>query len=282
VKTVVLTVDVEDYFMSPETIRVEDWDSYEDRVEVGLNVLLEKLGNNRATFFFLGHVAEKHPELVKRVAEAGHEIGTHNYWHHPYDELGPEKFREGLKRSIGILEDLVGAKIIGHRAPLWSVKSSDEWVFEALVEAGIEYDSSLFPIKTYLYGDPGANPEPHYIEAGDAKILEIPPSTHRVLGKRLPVGGGFFLRAYPSLMTHWGIKKKIEAKEPVVLYVHPWELDPGQPKLDLPFKQKLIHNIGLRGLGRKMDCLLERFQFSSIRDTLKDFEMIASLGGKDA
>ena len=278
---IVLTVDVEDYYMSPETIPFESWGEYEDRVEIGVRALLRLLadGQSHATFFFLGYVAERHPDLVKEVAAQGHEIGTHNYSHHPYTEAGPDRFRQGLLKSIAVLEGITGAKVIGHRAPMWSVLTEMHWVFEALVDSGLEYDSSIFPIRTYLYGDPGARACVHRIEAGKKRtILEIPPSTQALAGFRLPVAGGFFLRAYPLWLILRGIESARKRAEPVVLYVHPWELDPDHPRPVLPFKQRIIHSIGLRSVHRKLKVLLEHYRFASIRDTLSQFEALASNG----
>lgn len=279
---IVLTVDVEDYFMSPESISFEQWHQFEDRIHVGLNRLLGILEEfqRKATFFFLGYVAERHPETVRAVAKAGHEIGVHHFWHQPYEQIGRTRFLEGLKRTVGILEDVIGEKVIGHRAPMWCVRRDMPWVFEGLLECGFRYDSSLFPIRTYLYGDPGAEPEPHWLNVGGSRILEVPPSTQTLLGRRVPVGGGFFLRAYPLWMTEWGINRRLRSGRSVVLYVHPWELDPGHPRLRLPLKLKLIHNMGLSRLFDKVARLAEDYEFTSLRDSLSRFEAIA--GGADA
>jgi len=279
---VVLTVDVEDYFMSPESIAFEQWSSFEDRVQVGLNRLLDMLSTcgRTATFFFLGYVAERHPEAVISVAKAGHEVAVHHYWHQPYEQIGKARFLEGLRRTKGILEDLIGTKVIGHRAPMWSVRRDMPWVFEGLLENGFQYDSSLFPIRTYLYGDAGAEPEPHWLNFGGGRILEVPPSTQTVFGRRIPVGGGFFLRAYPLGMTRWGINRRLRSGRSVVLYVHPWELDPGHPRLQLPTKLAWIHAVGLNRLGRKMTELVKQYEFTSLGNALSRFEAIA--GGTNA
>lgn len=279
----ILTVDVEDYFMSPETISPQEWDSFDDRVEIGLNFLLSLLArtNNTATFFYLGYVAERHPEIVKRTVAEGHEVGTHNYWHLPYDQLGPEKFKQGLKRSVDIIEVLTGRKVIGHRAPMWSVKTDMKWVFEGLREVGIQYDSSLFPFETYLYGDAGANPEPHWIQLSNDRLLEVPASTRTFLGKRFPVGGGFFLRLYPGWLTRQGINQRLRCSQSVVLYVHPWELDKDHPRPDMPWKQAAIHGLGLSGMREKMKKLTERYRFVSMEKALDRLKTLAN-GGENA
>jgi hypothetical protein len=158
-----------------------------------------------------------------------------------------------LERSCKSLEDITGKKVIGHRAPVFSIQRNDAWVWEVLKEQGIEYDSSIYPYKTYLYGEKGA-PQTPYIQSG---IWEIPPAVHKFAGFILPVGGGGHFRAFPKSLTVWGIKRYNQSGFKAVIYLHPWELDAEQPDLNLPFKQKLIHNLGLKGMKKKVSELLK-------------------------
>jgi polysaccharide deacetylase family protein (PEP-CTERM system associated) len=259
---IILTVDVEDYYMSPESIPESEWEGYEDRIEIGMERLLELLAatGHAATFFFLGWIAERHPELVRRTAEAGHEIATHTWDHRSVYRLEPDEFRESLRRSLEILEQASGQKVVSHRAPEFSLRRDQQWMWDVLAEEGIRYDSSVNPVVTYLYGERGAPRTPYSIPATPHPVVEVPPSAIEALGKRLPVPGGGILRALPLAYTHWAIRRYVREGHPAVVYVHPWEFDPDHPRPGLRGKEKWIHNIGVAGTFRKLKSILERYE----------------------
>lgn len=251
---VVLTVDVEDYFMSPETIRPEQWPSYSPRIRESMAVTLDLLDQYgaRATFFFLGWVADRFGDLVLETANRGHEIGTHLYDHRFAYDQSPDEFRRGLERSLEVLHRVGAPTVVSHRAPGFSLSRDSDSQFRFLADAGIKYDSSINPHKTYLYGDESAPRFPYRI----GRILEWPPATIRIAGRVLPVGGGGTLRMLPSWYSGWARRRYLTEGWPPLIYFHPWELDPSPPWIQLPVRQRLIHNLGLRGVGRKIARLL--------------------------
>jgi polysaccharide deacetylase family protein (PEP-CTERM system associated) len=256
---IIATVDVEDYYMSPESIPVSDWGSYEDRIEIGTHRLLDLFaaGGHTATFFFLGFIAERHPGLVRRVAAEGHEIATHTYDHRPAYSMSPEEFKHSLARSIRILSDITGQPVVSHRAPEFSLRLHTQWMWDVLADHAIRYDSSVNPVVTYLYGEAEAPRLPYTIAADPQAITEVPPSSVELVGKRLPVGGGGFLRALPTAYLRWAIRRINREGMPAVIYIHPWELDPDHPRPPLRGKEKWIHSWGIAGTGKKLERLLE-------------------------
>lgn len=257
---ILLTVDVEDYYMSPESIPVSDWGGYEDRIEIGMGRLLDLFaaGGHTATFFFLGYIAERHPGLVRRAAEEGHEIGTHTHDHRPVYSLSPEGFRESLHRSVETLAGAIGRPVVSHRAPAFSLRRGSRWMWDALAGEGIRYDSSVNPVVTYLYGERGAPRTPYLIAAEPHAIVEVPPSAVEIPpGRRLPAGGGGFLRALPLAYVRWAVGRLNREGFPAVIYVHPWELDPDHPRPRLRGKEKWVHEWGLSGFAGKLQRLLD-------------------------
>lgn len=255
---ILMTVDVEDYYMSPESIPVSDWGGYEDRIEIGMGRLLDLFaaGGHTATFFFLGYVAERHPGLVRRAAAEGHEIATHLFDHRPAHSLSRGEFQESLHRSVAFLAETIGRRVVSHRAPVFSLRLDRPWMWNLLAEEGIRYDSSVNPVVTYLYGERGAPRFPYLVPAEPEPVIEVPPSSIRFLGKVLPVGGGGFLRALPLAYLRWAIRRINREGYPAVIYVHPWELDPEHPRPPLRGKAKWIHNSGVAATERKLRSLL--------------------------
>ena len=252
----ILSVDVEDYFMSPETIHVSEWDRYSCRIEIGSDRLLSimKEFDVRATWFFLGWVADRYPDLVRRVAESGHELAVHGYDHRFVTDLSRSEFEASLERSRTALGAAVpGAGVIGHRAPAFSLRRDVDWHWQVLGDQGFEYDSSLMPFATYLYGDKSLPLEPYRVDS----LIELPPAAIRVFGRSLPVGGGGVLRALPNAYLAWARARYRSSHHlPPVIHIHPWELDPEHPVPDLPSRQRLIHSIGLRTVERKIKRIL--------------------------
>ena len=266
-----ITVDLEDWYHSIESIPVQDWDKYESRLEENTYRILEILNQYevKATFFVLGYVAEKFPALVKTIQLLGHEIATHGYFHRLIYRLTPEAFREDLKRSIKVIEDLTQQRVLGYRAPYWTITKESYWALEVLQEEGIRYDSSIYPIKTYLYGIPDSPKYPYIIKENNGnKLIEFPPSIITIWGLRVPMGGGFYMRALPSWFIRWGIKKINQEGQPALIYIHPPEFDPLKPVIKLPLKEKILHYYNLGVIEQKLKSLLSAFSFYPLKEIL--------------
>ncbi|MGC9326985.1 MAG: polysaccharide deacetylase family protein [Candidatus Hinthialibacter sp.] len=263
--TVVLTVDVEDYFMSPESIPYQSWPSFEPMIEIGIDRILNMLDQFEvhATFFFLGWVAERWPEWVRSVSEKGHEIATHTYDHRYASELSQPQFTESVQKSLAILRKLApGQPVQGHRAPAFSLSTKQAWQFDILRENGIVYDSSINPHATYLYGDRGARRFPYRLHG----LMEIPPGAIEFAGIRLPVGGGGTLRILPEWYLNRARRRYQSEGYAPVIYVHPWEFVPEHPKIKLPFKQHLIHWTGIKTTEKKIRNILSRHRVITMSD----------------
>ncbi|MFQ5903180.1 MAG: XrtA system polysaccharide deacetylase, partial [Candidatus Binatia bacterium] len=239
-----LTINVEDYFhvsAFESVVDPEDWPRYESRIEGSTRRLLAVLSehNVRVAFFVLGWVAEHHPGLVREIQGAGHEIACHGYAHRLVYRHSRELFRQDVRRARGKLEKITGREVVGYRAPSYSITEGVRWALQILREEGFRYDSSIFPINHDRYGIPQAHRFPYRIELleGDG-IVELPPSTVRLLGQNIPLAGGGYLRLFPFRFLRWAIRGINRAGQPAILYLHPWELDPGQPRL----KAGLISN----------------------------------------
>src|SRR5258708_3271608 len=228
-----LWIDVEDWFQVEnyaETIPREQWPRCELRVADNVTRLLDLLtaADVRATFFVLGWVAERLPDLVRDIARAGHEVASHGWSHTPIWHLSEAAFADEVSRSRVLLEELSGQPVIGYRAPTFSITTSTVWALEVLRRAGYRYDSSIFPVRHNRYGIPDAPTTLHRRACG---IWEVPPAVLELGGARLPVAGGGYLRLYPLWLTRWAIHRLERAGRPAVGYLHPWEFDPGQPRV---------------------------------------------------
>ena len=264
-----LTIDFEDWYQGLEIPHTE-WAGYEDRVVYAGRRVLEVLGetNTRATFFILGYVAEQHPEIVREIAEAGHEVGTHGYSHSFVYRQSPDLFRKEMTRAIRHLEDLTGLDVIGHRAPFFSITRESLWALEMLGELGIRYDSSIFPVLNYRYGIENAPRLPYKIDAGDKTLIEFPISTVKLLGRNVPIAGGAYFRLYPYAFTRRAFKSLNDNGHPAVFYLHPWELDPGHPRIPLPRRISLTHYLNLNKTEKRLRRLLRDFSFAPMREVL--------------
>lgn len=265
------TVDLEDYFQVNAFERIVDranWDRYPLRVEESTGRLLDLLAahHTRATFFTLGWIAEKLPHLVRRIAEAGHEIASHGYWHRKVTTLSPEAFREDVRESKSRIEGVTGQPCLGFRAPSFSIRPGMEWALEILVEEGYRYDSSVFPISRPDYGYPTAPPFPVVLHTAAGQLLELPLATTRMAGLRLPAAGGGYLRQLPPSLMHNAFTEWGELGVSAVLYVHPWEVDPDQPRLPCGLVTRLRHYRNLTRTLPRLRTLLERFKFTSVAD----------------
>jgi len=261
----ILTFDIEEWYQANYPGLKIERENLEDRnLDKNIQILLKlcRLHGARATFFILGKTAEKYPALVPMIKAAGHEIACHGYRHELIYNLSPAEFELELKKALEILESQAGEKILGFRAPSWSVRKDMAWFFKLLEKYGLVYDSSLFPLKTFLYGEKGINPSPHFI----GQLLELPPSTLNLSGFTIPFSGGFYFRAMPYFLIKTGIKKLNLRGLPAIAYLHPREIDPDAPRLPLSLAQKFIHYTGLKRALTKLEKLLTDFQFTSIRN----------------
>src|SRR5579859_79289 len=270
-----LSVDVEDYF-HPEAIAAHfgrsNWDTMESRVVGNTHRVLDLLGkhNARGTFFVLGWVAERFPKLVREIHGYGHEIGCHSYWHRLIYRLTPDEFREDTRRAKDAIESSVGVKVIGYRAPSFSVTKSSLWSLEILSELGFEYDSSIFPIRHDLYGIHDHSRSPcRYGKGGRWNMVELPISTWRLGSVNLPFGGGGYLRIMPFAYTRRAFRRVNEGeKQPAVVYFHPWEIDPEQPRLEVPLRSRLRQYTNLSGMSKRVTMLLQNYKFVPLCELL--------------
>lgn len=268
----VLTIDCEDWFHGLE-IGMEDWHKFENRIEKNLLKLLNLLdeAGTKATFFILGYVAEKFPQLIEEIARQGHEIGSHGYSHQFVYKQSPNEFRREIIKSLEILEKLSGERILSYRAPFFSITQSSLWALEILADLGILFDSSIFPVINYRYGIPQAPRFPHWIMTKNgSKILEFPISTVRILGKNIPIAGGAYFRIFPYQLIGSGIKSLNRKKQAVIFYLHPWEIDPEHPKIKLPRRISLTHYYNLSHTEAKFKNLLRDFKFIPLKKVLEN------------
>jgi polysaccharide deacetylase family protein (PEP-CTERM system associated) len=267
------TVDVEEYFqvaaMEPYVDRA-DWGGLASRIDVGMNQLLDLLAAHGATgtFFTLGWIAARHPRLVQRIATAGHEIASHGWGHERVTRLTPEQFRSSIRDSRRILEDLTGTAVRGYRAPSFSIVRGGEWALDALLEEGYTYDSSLFPIFRSGYGYRGGNQDPYVIDRPLGQLHEFPPATLGSGKMLIPAGGGGYFRLLPYALARMALKSAGNRGVSATFYIHPWELDPAQPRLPVSWKTKIRHYGGLHRTVPRLHALLSEFNFQSIAATL--------------
>jgi len=264
----IFTVDVEDYFHVAAfegVVARHDWGSFPSRIEGNLDVLLGLLARHgaTATFFTLGWVADHHPLAVRRIVDAGHEVASHGYWHRRVDTLSPREFRDDVRASKAVLEDCSGAPVVGFRAPNFSIRPGCEWAFDVLVEEGYRYDSSLFPIRRPGYGYPAAPGVPHVVHRPSGSITEFPLATTRWRGASVPAAGGAYLRHLPFSVIRRAFREHDESGIPATFYVHPWELDPDQPRLPVPWLTRVRHYGGLARTLPRLERLLAEFRFTS-------------------
>ncbi|MBV8784687.1 MAG: DUF3473 domain-containing protein [Gammaproteobacteria bacterium] len=277
------TIDVEDYFhvaALSSAISRDSWTLRESRVEANTERLLRMLDERgvHATFFVLGWVAERQPQLVRRIAAAGHEIACHGYSHQLVYRQSPKEFREETARAKHCLEDTVGHAVQGYRAASFSITRQSLWALDVLIDLDFGYDSSIFPIRHDLYGLPGARPEPHRIAAPSGRtIAEFPMSTASFMGMQVPVSGGGYFRILPYWLTHAGLKQINErAGRPFAFYLHPWELDPRQPRVKVGALSRFRHYTGLERCEARLRRLLGEFAFTSMHEALRDFGVVVS------
>jgi polysaccharide deacetylase family protein (PEP-CTERM system associated) len=277
-----LTVDVEDYFhvaaLAPSIPR-DSWDSRESRVVGNTRKLLSMFEqfDVKGTFFVLGWVAERHPELIRDIAADGHEIACHGYSHRLVYEQSPEEFHEETVRSKSLLEDITGARVLGYRAASYSVVRDSLWALDILVELGFTYDSSIFPVRHDRYGIPDAERAPHRLTTPKGKsLVEWPLATASVLGARLPVAGGGYFRLLPYWLSHWGLESiNRRERRPFIFYLHPWEIDPGQPRVNASWLSRFRHYTNLGKCEERLRRLLSEFKFGTAKEGLLQLGLLS-------
>jgi len=260
-----LSIDVEDYFQvsafAPHVSRGH-WDAMECRVEQNIERILTLLSdaNARATFFTLGWIAERYPDLVRRIAGAGHEIASHGFAHRRASEQSPNEFLADVRLAKAILEDVAGCHVRGYRAPSFSIGPANPWAFDVIAEAGYRYSSSIYPIRHDHYGVPDA---PRFAHESRPGLLEVPVATVRVWRTNWPAGGGGYFRLLPYALSRWSIRRIHRCdRQPAMFYFHPWELDPAQPRVAGPgAKTRFRHYLNLRRMAPRLTCLLRDFRW---------------------
>jgi polysaccharide deacetylase family protein (PEP-CTERM system associated) len=267
------TVDVEEYFqvaaLAPFVSR-DSWDATKSRLTTGMQPLLDLLGEHgvRGTFFTLGWVALRHPALVRQLAAAGHEVASHGWGHERVTTLSAAQFRASVRDSKRALEDLTGVAVLGYRAPSFSIVRGGEWALETLVEEGYRYDSSLFPVRRAGYGFVGGQRDQHRLVTGAGPLLEFPPATLRRGPAVLPAGGGAYFRLLPYALVRTALRDAATRGVAATFYIHPWELDPEQPRLGVPLSTRIRHYGGLARTASRLRRLLGEFAFQPIANSL--------------
>ena len=265
-----LTVDVEDYFhvsAFSDSIERQDWSCHPMRVEENTDRLLDLFDqyNVKATFFVLGWVAEQVPQLVRRIAGSGHEVACHGFSHQLVYEQSPEQFHGETVRSKQLLEDIIQDRVRGYRAASYSITNRSLWALDIIAEAGFDYDSSIFPVRHDRYGIPDAKDIPHRLQTPKGHVItEFPLSTARLFSLRIPVAGGGYFRLYPYALTRAGLAQINRRQQPFIFYLHPWEIDPGQPRIDAGWLSRFRHYNNLEKCEPRLHRLLQDFSFGTV------------------
>lgn len=266
-----LTFDIEEwYHVNYDSVSTEQYKNSSTNVESNIDRIIDLCGayNVKSTCFVLGELADYKPQIVQKLHQAGHEIASHSYAHRLIYAMTPLEFKEDLKKSCDTLEQITGEKVLGFRAPSWSVKKENlEWFYEILAEQGIIYSSSVYPAYTYLYGVPSFPQESHFpvIQGKQMDTLEIPQSVIGFGGKKVGFAGGFYLRFFPTWFIEMMIKSKNKNAQPVFIYLHPREIDINQPELELKGLEKFIHYHGIDSCEQKLEKLLNEFSSTFMR-----------------
>lgn len=270
----ILTIDVEDYFQVEnftKVIKTSDWGKYESRVAQNTEKILRILEdtNIKTTFFVLGWVAERFPRLIEKIHKAGHEVASHGYDHRLVYKQKPDEFRRDLRKAKDILEDIVQRPVVGYRAPSYSITKKSMWALDILMEEGFRYDSSLFPIHHDKGGMPDSKRYPFRIYNHKKYLWEFPLSTVRIRNRNIPFSGGGYFRLLPYSFIKWSIESINNEGRPAVMYLHPWEFDPSQPKIKADYLSMFRHYVNMSKTEGKLKELLGDFEFKSIADYLE-------------
>jgi len=266
-----MSVDVEDYFQVAafkDRVDPGDWSKFEYRVTENVERILQAFDDHgvKATFFVLGWVAERSPDLIRRIADNQHELASHGMYHEQLFDLSPEYFRADISRSKALLEDLSGAPVRGYRAPSYSINHKNLWALDVLDEAGYQYSSSIYPIAHDIYGMPSA---PRFaFRAGELDLVELPITSFHWLGRNWPCGGGGYFRLLPYRVSRRAMRRVNELdRQPAIFYFHPWEIDPGQPVIEgAGFRSRFRHYTNLKRFFPKLNRLLVDFKWGRMDD----------------
>jgi len=275
-----MTVDVEDYFhvsAFAKSIDRKDWDKHPLRVEKNTQRLLDLFDEAKvkATFFVLGWVADRNGHLIKEIAARGHEVACHGYSHQLVYNQTQEVFREETVRSKKLLEDIIQAPVKGYRAASYSITKNSLWALDILAEAGFEYDSSIFPVRHDRYGIPDAKETPHILKTPKGySLIEFPLSTAKIFSRKLPVAGGGYFRLYPYALTKAGLAQINRRQQPFIFYLHPWEIDPEQPKVAASWLSRFRHYNNLDKCESRLGNLLADFEFGTVQSVLNTLGLL--------
>jgi polysaccharide deacetylase family protein (PEP-CTERM system associated) len=275
-----LTVDVEDYFQVSAfdgVVPRSQWDRLERRVVANTHRLLDLFDSAgvRATFFVLGWVSEREPALVRAIADRGHEIASHGYGHRLLYEQDARLFADDLKRARQSIEDASGRVVLGYRAPSFSITAGSQWALDVLAEQGYACDASVYPIRHDRYGLPGAARHPYVEQRAGRRLVEAPGTTVQVGGLVLPAAGGGYFRLYPYSLTRWAIRRvNVRDRQPAIVYVHPWEVDPDQPRVRVGLGTRLRHYVNLRRTEPRLRRLVREFRFAPLADVLRGLGLL--------
>ena len=276
------TVDVEDYYQVSSFDRQIDrahWDRYDSRGVASTRCVLDLLDRHdtKATFFVLGWIGHRWPGLVREIRGRGHEIGSHGYWHRRIYQQSPEEFRGDVRQAREVLQDAIGEPVRAYRAPSFSLTRKSLWALPILVEEGFSLDSSVFPIRHHRCGLPGATPAPHQIATEAGPLWEFPLPVTTIARMNVPVGGGICFRLYPLALTLRLLTRINQQHErPFVFHVHPWELDPEQPRLRAgSWASRAGHYLNLKSTRGRLEILLKTFRFGRLADCLRETPSIA-------
>jgi polysaccharide deacetylase family protein (PEP-CTERM system associated) len=267
------TVDVEEYFQVnafEDVIPRDEWSNWPSRLEHATGTLLELLERRRTTgtFFVLGWIAERSPHVVRQIASAGHEVASHGYWHRRAFKMSRDEFREDVRASKAVLEDIIGRTVIGFRAPSFSITPGAEWTFDVLLEEGYRYDSSLFPVRRRGYGYPTAPRDAHLLRRSTGTLVEFPMATARLAGISIPAAGGGYLRQLPFALIRRAFRQAEGRSQAATFYIHPWEIDADQPRVPVSMLTRVRHYRGLARTLERVDRILDSFRFGAIGPAL--------------
>jgi len=273
-----LSFDVEEYFQveaAAPRVSPQQWHAWQSRLHIGITQILEILAERQtcATFFILGWVARQNPDLIKKIAGQGHEIASHGMSHTMIHRLSRDEFRHELRDSKKILEEIAGRPVLGYRAPTFSITRRTAWALDVLAEEGFLYDSSIFPVHHDRYGVPDAPPQPHQaLGPGGGRLLELPPLTLRLFRTNWPIGGGGYLRLLPIRWIDHALRQAESRHTPGMIYLHPWEFDPQQPRLPMSPLSRWRHRVGLRRTAAKVRWLMNRHRFTPVCRQLESLQ----------
>jgi polysaccharide deacetylase family protein (PEP-CTERM system associated) len=264
----IFSVDVEEYFQVnafERAVSRSDWGTHASRIEASTDALLSLLDEYAATatFFCLGWVAERHKTMIRRITEAGHEVASHGWWHRRVTQLSRAEFEWEVVASKQLLEDITGNEVVGYRAPSYSIVRGLEWALDVLAEQGYRYDSSLFPIHRRGYGYAGGRTVPHLLQCPAGSLVELPPATLNVAGLHVPAAGGGYLRQLPLALIRAAIRQHAAEGVPAMIYIHPWEIDPEQPRLAVGTLTRIRHYRGLGQTMKRLRRLMREFEFTA-------------------